>query len=256
VSIEVLSWVLNHADVKDTGELAVLVGIANHVDRTGRGSFAGQATLARYARCSERTVRRKLAELEARGAIARGDQRIVEHFPASTRPVVWDVIWPGQNDRAASLSGGRGDSVSTTGGQSVQSARTRVADNTSNEPLDEPSLKDLAGAVDFGTFWAAYPRHEKRAEALKAWGKAIKRAAPAAIIAGAQRYAADPNRLPAYTAHPASWLNGDRWEDDPLPARSDGRASDVFAAELAAAQAADSAEAAALVAELEAGRPW
>jgi hypothetical protein len=41
-----------------------------------------------------------------------------------------------------------------------------------------------------------------------------------------------------------------------LPARSDGRASDVFAAELAAAQAADSAEAAALVAELEAGRPW
>jgi len=41
-----------------------------------------------------RTVRRRLAELEARGIIARGDQRAVEHLPADKRPIVWDVMIP------------------------------------------------------------------------------------------------------------------------------------------------------------------
>ena len=39
------------------------------------------------------------------------------------------------------------------------------------------------------------------------------------ILTGAGRYARDPNRVEAYTAHPATWLNGHRWLDDALPLR-------------------------------------
>jgi hypothetical protein len=40
------------------------------------------------------------------------------------------------------------------------------------------------------------------------------------VLAAAERFAADPNRDPDYTPHPATWLNQDRWDDDPLPARN------------------------------------
>ena len=33
------------------------------------------------------------------------------------------------------------------------------------------------------------------------------------------RYADDPNRVEAFTAHPTTWLNAGRWNDEPLPER-------------------------------------
>jgi hypothetical protein len=74
--------------------------------------------------------------------------------------------------------------------------------------------------VHFPAFWEAYPRRVGRGDAAKAWAKAVAKADPEVIIQGAARYAADPNRAPEYTAHPATWLNGERWADDPLPARA------------------------------------
>lgn len=71
----------------------------------------------------------------------------------------------------------------------------------------------------FEGFWAAYPRREGKGDALKAWRAATQVAAPETIIAGAHRYAEDPNRDPAYTKHPGTWLRARGWEDEPLPAR-------------------------------------
>ena len=52
---------------------------------------------------------------------------------------------------------------------------------------------------------------------MRSWIKAVKRGTAETIIEGAKRYAEDPNRDPAFTAHPSTWLNGDRWLDSPLP---------------------------------------
>jgi hypothetical protein len=72
----------------------------------------------------------------------------------------------------------------------------------------------------FAAFYAAYPRHEKRRKAAQAFAAALKRDDFDAILAGAQRYCDDPNRKPQFTSLPASWLNGDGWLDEPLPAES------------------------------------
>lgn len=77
----------------------------------------------------------------------------------------------------------------------------------------------------FDEFWATYPRREGKDQARKAWRKAVKRAKPAEIIAGAARYRDDPNRDPAYTKHPGPWLNAGRWADDPLPQRPGKRSA-------------------------------
>ena len=80
---------------------------------------------------------------------------------------------------------------------------------------DKDKDKELNNLFD--TFWNTYPIKVGKATALKAWLKAVKRGTPQIIIEGADRYSKDPNRDPSFTAHPATWLNGDRWLDSPLP---------------------------------------
>jgi hypothetical protein len=72
---------------------------------------------------------------------------------------------------------------------------------------------------DWATFWEAYPRKEGKGQARKAWPKAVRTTEATTIIAGANRYA-DQRRGQdrQYTAMPATWLNGERWTDQPASA--------------------------------------
>jgi hypothetical protein len=82
----------------------------------------------------------------------------------------------------------------------------------------------------FDQFWQVYPRKTAKGSARRAWMKAMRVVDPITVIAAALRYRDDPNREDTYTAHPATWLNGERWLDDPLPAResrSDRKVSEV-----------------------------
>lgn len=67
----------------------------------------------------------------------------------------------------------------------------------------------------FDAFWAAYPRHENRAKALKAW-KALKPSpAMQEIIL---RAIADQRTWrqwrEGFVPHPTTWLHGRRWDDE------------------------------------------
>jgi hypothetical protein len=84
----------------------------------------------------------------------------------------------------------------------------------------EEQLKDLSGKPDEFVLWYnAYPRKESRGAAEKAFPKALKAVGVEELIAGATRYRDDPNRDPAFTKLPATWLNSKCWEDGPLPPR-------------------------------------
>jgi len=78
---------------------------------------------------------------------------------------------------------------------------------------------------DFEDFWSVYPRRVAKIAAYAAWRKSLLLTDAGTIIAGARAYADDPNRQEDFTAHPASWLNAGRWEDDPLPERGTGQLS-------------------------------
>jgi biotin operon repressor len=85
--------------------------------------------------------------------------------------------------------------------------------------LEELSKKNLDTYNEFEIFWNVYPRKVAKKAAEAAFAKAIKHTPFALILSGAGRYSKDPNRVEAYTAHPATWLNAHRWLDDPLPVR-------------------------------------
>lgn len=72
----------------------------------------------------------------------------------------------------------------------------------------------------FEDFWKAYPRKVSKADAVKAYAKAIKTADPATILAGVKRFAeAAKNTETRFIVHPARWLGGERWADE-APAKS------------------------------------
>lgn len=76
--------------------------------------------------------------------------------------------------------------------------------------------------VRFDDFWQAYPNRKAKGAAAKAWNSAVKKADPEVIIAAAGAYARDPKRDPQYTAHAATWLNGERWLDEVEAPKSSG----------------------------------
>lgn len=82
------------------------------------------------------------------------------------------------------------------------------------EELSPPPAVD-AGAT-FEEFWKAYPRKVGKGQARTAWAKAIKTTDPATITDAAERFANErANADPKFTPHPTTWLNGERWTDEP-----------------------------------------
>lgn len=78
-----------------------------------------------------------------------------------------------------------------------------------------PSPSDELSAWD--SFWLLYPRHVAKLAAKKAWAKIdAAQHVPilTALVAWRQVWR---DKDPEYIPHPASWLNGERWEDE-LPA--------------------------------------
>jgi hypothetical protein len=73
--------------------------------------------------------------------------------------------------------------------------------------------------ADFEVWYAAYPRHVGRGQALRAYCSARrKKVDPAALLEGARkacdRYAGTDQK---FIPHPATWLNGERWLDEWKP---------------------------------------
>lgn len=81
------------------------------------------------------------------------------------------------------------------------------------EPDTEPDTENISQSFD--QFWDAFPRRVAKGAAIKAFAKAVKRAEPSVIIAAAKRYALSRKKEdPAFTKHPATWLNSDSWLDE------------------------------------------
>lgn len=219
-------------------EIAVYAGIAVHAELATGEAHPAKSTLARYAGISERGVFKALQNLCSAGYVR------VEQRPG--RASVYVLLPPPE------LLLPRHD-VPPTPAPPAGVPRHHVPDTLAprateqeprhQEPDDESQgtntpaaaqqgsllpaapaavITERRGAWDlyFDAFWDAYPRKVGKLDARKAWQQAKRLGVdPAAVIAGARAYAADPNRDDTYTAHPATWLRAGRWDDDPLPAR-------------------------------------
>lgn len=215
MSVIASSWVWEHSQSKGTARL-VLLALADHAGADGGDAYPSVGRLALRCGVGKRTVQEALKVLVSLGELViepqagpHGANRYrIAMTPAESAPV--------RDLRPA-------ESAPTP-----RSSRTPPVQILHDPPADvapEPSLtvKEPSGNrpsraqqhAEFEEWWPHYPRRRAKGAARTAFAKARKRASLEVLIAGADRYANDPNRDPDFTKHPATWLNGDCWEDEP-----------------------------------------
>ena len=84
-------WAWDEAPDVPRHLVSTLLAVARHADEDGRGAYPSATRIAELTRGSESQAKRNLAELEKRGLITRGNQRLAIHIRADRRPVVYDL---------------------------------------------------------------------------------------------------------------------------------------------------------------------
>lgn len=109
----------------------------------------------------------------------------------------------------------------------------RNTENTSENTTDTYSSDDENDTTDgaktptveemFDTFWSAYPRKVAKGAARKAFNKVIK-TVPLDVLVDAvlKQKKSEQWKDPKFIPHPATWLNGERWEDEETRAIAQG----------------------------------
>jgi hypothetical protein len=140
VSIETSSFVLGLSMGRGNGlRKLILLGLANHADKRGRGAYPSTQTIADYAECDVRTVQRHIGWLIAAGYLREGDQQMVDHLDPRYRPIVYDIAMSPEQIRQWATGAGPSSGTRTRaaeagrrGGQA--SSQVVRGDNLSPQP--------------------------------------------------------------------------------------------------------------------------
>ena len=158
-----------------------------------------------------------LQELSSRGMIQR--------YTVDGKPYLYVTSWPSHQriDKPSKRRFPLPDQADRAGSSDPREDSARVPEIPAPGAVEQRSsgtgsTSDAARSDDpegFAEFWSVYPRKEAKRAAVKAYRAALKRATAEDILKGAKRYAATRPE-PRFTAMGATWLNADRWEDNPV----------------------------------------
>lgn len=207
----------------------ILLCLADYADPEKSECWPSQQQLADDAEVSERTVRDWLQRLESWGLICRKRRARTSGARSSDLIVLClgTVVTDGADrivaEKEASTTGDsdllEGLPAETAG----RAYRQPAAEPTGNhcraykeEPsIEPPNVVDAgARASGFDDWWAAYPNKVGKADARRAFERARRKATLADLIAGLRRYI-DHKPPDRPWCNPATWLNGERWLDEP-----------------------------------------
>lgn len=189
-----------------------------YVAVVGRG--LDETALARMTGCSESEVAALLGELDQNGVFSRD-----RHGRIFSRRMISDA----KKSAIARKNGKEGGNPSLG-----NKKRNSSSDNQSLKPRLKPHIpeariqKETHSAPEGFTDWyASYPRKIGRGQAVKAYALACKKASPEMLLEAARKFAtASVGKDQQFIPHPATWLNGERWLDDP-PAEQSGAGTDT-----------------------------
>lgn len=165
-------------------------------------------------------IKSKSARCDAYDALCKfalsGIEPDLDSMPESAA-IALEVVLPNLAASRRKAESGR------TGGKAKQTESKTEANDKQTESKNKDKNKNKNKIKDkcqkdeqFDTFWEAYPRKEKKAEARKAFEKV---AVPLQTLLegidmwkGSAQWQKDNGQ---FIPHPSSWLNGKRWEDQP-----------------------------------------
>lgn len=250
MSAKVTAWVWHESQAKGT-DFLVMLAHADEASDTGRVS-ASVRNLARKARCDERTLQRArerlvaLGELNGPHATDKGPLgSAVYRVTMTAQPVILDETpdatvhqlgggsvppgggtpppaddhprqsaTPQTNTNPDTLGGGRAPGVAERRTSTTKNKEQKKKDSPSDGDGERPPTS--TNDPRFVEFWAACPRRIGKAAALRKYQVAIRRGVSSqTLLDGMRRYAvACRGKDPQYIAHPETWLNQGRWDDE------------------------------------------
>lgn len=243
MSFEAMTWALEQP-VGGNDKLVLLL-IANRIHKDQGFCWPKIRTIAEEAGISYSTVQRCINSLVDRGFMTVQRTHAQDGSLGGYRfYMANDKISPGwENFRHEDKPSGQNDQSSPTGqndrthrsncylgtGQNDRTKPIRLTSKrtSKNNPLNPPAAEnqmvkkaetEIIQPDSFDAFWAAYPRKVSKGHARKAWAAAIRKTSAVEII----RAVAEARwpREPKFIPHPATWLNGERWNDRDIGARS------------------------------------
>lgn len=163
-------------------------------------------------------IRSALDELKAHGYL------VVKQYRNDKGQFVTDqVVYDTPTENGTPLTGNPYTGNRQTDSWDVleESRRTTEKKKRKEETINNSCSTEVERhSVDplFAQFWKMYPRKVGKGKAEKAFISALRRASFAEILEGCERFAQERDgEDPQFTAHPTSWLNADRWSDEPDP---------------------------------------
>lgn len=185
-------------------------------DLHGHRLWMKASTLAWKARTTRQTVVGALARMVADGFLER-----LSPETRQGRPVEYRFLMPAVAIQfAPEVSAEVTPDVSAHVTPVSATATPRVSPGDT-EPKKNRTETEGVSIISFESFWNHYPRKVGKGSARKAWDKAVRVGAdPGQIITAVIAYAGDTKRQQAdisFTAHPATWLNAERWLDEADP---------------------------------------
>lgn len=241
MSIRAMQKVWDHVDCSG-GDLLVMLCLADHVASDKEMvAWPSIGLIAARCRMSERGAQKALRRLEARGLISietGGGRHGTNVYRLHINPEPEFTVLEGQNPEPA--FGGEhcsGVNSETQKGELCDTKpRTPVHPNLMNRKEPTPltphrgngrgsdrvtslSAKRRELVKAFERFWAIYPRRIGKKAARERFIRTVQRGEATAeqLITGAERFAAQMRREERpldKIAHPTTWLNQGRWEDD------------------------------------------
>jgi hypothetical protein len=171
--------------------------LARYADNETHRAFPSRETLAKRMGCHAKSVDRAASELLKIGAVTKKQRHnsSLVYTLMMSRGVDTDVQ-------------GVVTPVSRGVDTGVHLTRTTELEPENIEPLNDINEQ-------FNQFWSVYPRKKGKGQARKAFEKALEKTDLQTILDGVHAYIAnDVMDDPQFIAHPSTWLNGERWEDE------------------------------------------
>lgn len=232
-----LSRIRECEGLQDATDVLLMIGLADHINSDDE-TIVGIHTLAFGARCSYPTAKRRLKDLETRGFILRERRRRSDgNMSTYVTRMIREAIEPEINMIPA--NGGPGITQMSHDQGSPRRSLTR---DHPDDPAEVPSVEvpsvevnnnaqsKLALAVqsqiesEFAEWWNLVPRKVAKPAALNSYRAARKKISVDRLFEETRRWAKESeSREMEYVCHPTTWLNQERWADDPLPEKKTGR---------------------------------
>lgn len=201
-------WVMRNKHFSNAYEKLIYLELADRTDDNGK-CFPSLATLGKASMLSKPTVIKALKGLEEKGLIVISKRKLDNGGNTSN---VYYVVMDEESIKPL-----QSDMFDKTLYQAPESTNTAEPEREP-VPVEPAPHKREEYPTIFEQLWAIYPKHVAKMAAYKAWRKAKVGMNSAFLTAKVQAFAAQcANTETRFIPNFATWLNGERWNDEYRP---------------------------------------